>query len=231
MKHRVLGIIAARGGSKRLPRKNVLPIGGKPLIAWTIEAGLNSETIDKLIVSTDDQEIASVCRDYGCEVPFLRPEELATDMSTSSDVVLHALENFPDFTHFVLLQPTSPLRDENDIDIAFSHMINRGATSCVSVKVSTESPYWMYSIDENGKMSSVSELYRETRKQDLPDSYLLNGAIFISETQRFLNCSKFVSEDTCAYVMPRQRSVDIDTAEDVLQFESLLQNHSNEITQ
>ena len=121
--HRVLGLITARGKSKGLPRKNVLPVGGKPLLAWTIEAGLEASSIDRLVLSSDDDEIMKVAIEYGCDVPFRRPDHLASDEAGSIQVVLHALEILPDYDFVVLLQPTSPQRSSEDIDNAFKLML------------------------------------------------------------------------------------------------------------
>lgn len=223
-KPRVLGLITARGGSKRLPRKNLLPVGGKPLMAWTIEAARSSRCIDRLVLSTDDEAIASTAQTFGCEVPFRRPPALSTDEASSIDVVVHALQQLPGFTHFILLQPTSPLRSTDDIDAAFNCMIARGATSCVSVKPCTESPFWMYTVRDDGTMAPVASEYRQSRKQDLPEAFLLNGAIFISEVQAFLKTLQFVRDDTVPFVIPIERSLDIDNHEDMCQFETLLQS-------
>jgi len=128
---KILALIPARGGSKGLPRKNILPLSGKPLIAWTVEAAKNSKYIDNCIVSTDDIEIAECAEKYGAEIPFLRPPNLATDFTSSNDVILHAIENIHDnYDLLVLLQPTSPLRTEYDIDNGiekFLHLVSFSA--------------------------------------------------------------------------------------------------------
>jgi CMP-N,N'-diacetyllegionaminic acid synthase len=219
---RVLGIIPARGGSKRLPGKNVMPLQGKPLIAWTIEAGLTATCIDRLILSTDDAEISKVALEYGCEVPFARPPEFATDEASSLDVVRHALSQIPGFTHFVLLQPTSPLRRASHIDEAFQLMCAAGTSACVSMRKSTESPYWMYTIREDGYISPVASDLTSNRKQELPETYIPNGAIFISRIDKFLFEKSFYSNNTIPYLMSFQDSVDIDTLEDFKLVESLL---------
>lgn len=219
---RVLGIIPARGGSKRLPGKNVMPLQGKPLIAWTIEAGLTATCIDRLILSTDDAEISKVALEYGCEVPFARPQEFATDEASSLDVVRHALSQIPGFTHFVLLQPTSPLRRASHIDEAFQLMCASDTSACVSMRKSIESPYWMYTIREDGCISPVARDLTSNRKQELPETYIPNGAIFISRIDKFLYEKSFYSNNTIPYLMSFQDSVDIDTPEDFKFVESLL---------
>ena len=199
-----------------------MPLQGKPLIAWTIEAGLTSTCIDRLILSTDDPEISKVALEYGCEVPFARPPEFATDEASSLDVVRHALSQIPGFTHFVLLQPTSPLRRASHIDEAFQLMCASGTSACVSMRKSIESPYWMYTIREDGCISPVARDLTGNRKQELPETYIPNGAIFISRIDKFLCEKSFYSNNTIPYLMSFQDSVDIDSPEDFEFADSLL---------
>lgn len=224
----VLGIITARSGSKRLPQKNIKLLKGKPLIAWTIEAGLTSKCIDRLILSTDDPEVAKIALEYGCDVPFLRPPELATDEASSIDVVRHALAQVLGFTHIILLQPTSPLRRAPHIDEAFQLMCANNSSSCVSMRKTMESPYWMYTIREDGFIDSVTSNLTNIRKQELPTTYIPNGAIFISRKDSFLCKNTFYGENTTPYLMSFEDSVDIDTIEDFKLAESLIsENISN----
>lgn len=211
----VLAVIPARGGSKTLPRKNILQFGGRALIAWTIEAALKASCISEVILSSDDEEICAVARSYGCNVPFLRPPALATDTSTSIEVLIHALEQIGGFDYVVLLQPTSPLRTAKDIDSAFDLMRKSNAPACVSVCPVEESPYWMYQLDDNCQLRSVVKMpENSTRRQDLPDVYSLNGAIYIAETDWLLKHQGFLSNETVGFIMPRNRSFDIDTLDD-----------------
>lgn len=212
---RVLAIIPARGGSKGVPRKNILMAGGKPLIAWTIEAAQRAQCVTRLIVSSDDDAIIQVAQQHGCDVPFKRPAELATDEASSVDVVLHALQHCPGFDHVLLLQPTSPLRSAADIEGAFALLRERQATSCVSVCPVEETPYWMYHVDSAGGMKRVLEPPEHAhRRQDLPTVCMLNGAVYVSSVPAFMTHRSFVTPETLAYVMPRERSFDIDTRED-----------------
>lgn len=211
----VLALITARGGSKGLHRKNVLDAGGKPLIAWSIEAALEAEVIDRLVLSSDDDEIMKAAKKWGCEVPFRRPEELASDAATSMDVVLHALEKLQGYEHIVLLQPTSPLRTAADIDAAFALMNSTGAPSCVSVCEADQSPYWMFRLNAGDKLASLlPDEACASRRQDLPPVYVLNGAIYIARVDWLLENRSFLSEGCIGYRMPRERSVDIDNAEE-----------------
>lgn len=207
---KVLAIITARGGSKGVPKKNIRDLGGKPLIAWTIEAAKKSKFIDRIILSSDDQEIIQIAQRYGCEVPFVREASLATDTSTSMDVVIDAIERCPGFDWVILLQPTSPLRTAEDIDAAMEVCLSSGADSCVSVTEVEESPFWMYRI-ENSRLTPILEPSGVSRRQDLPEIYSLNGAVYISQVKSLLEKKSFLRSDSVSYIMPRNRSVDIDT--------------------
>lgn len=213
--NKVLGLITARGGSKGLPRKNVLPAGGKPLVAWTVEAALAAQSVGSVVLSTDDVEIMEVAKSAGCMVPFCRPPELATDNTSSIEVVMHALDQLPGFEYVVLLQPTSPLRTAADIDAAFALLQARGAPSCVSVCEAEQSPYWMYRLNEDNSMARLlPQAASFSRRQDLPLVYVLNGAIYIARVDWLRETKSFIGDGCVAYLMPRERSVDIDSAED-----------------
>lgn len=212
---RLLALITARGGSKGLPRKNVLPVGGKPLIAWTISAAIEAEFVDHVVLSSDDDEIIKTAMKWGCTVPFRRPTELASDTASSMDVVLHALDQLPGYDFVVLLQPTSPLRTSRDIDAAFLLLQASGAPSCVSVCEAEQSPYWMYRLAEDGKLEDLLPLPTAAkRRQDLPPVYVLNGAIYIANVDWLRSTKSFLGDGSIAYLMPKERSIDIDTADD-----------------
>lgn len=220
---RILAIIPARGGSKGLARKNILPVGGKPLIAWTIEAALQSSWISKVILSSDDSEIMAVAEHYGCDVPFQRPIHLASDTATTLDVAIHALTHFPEYDYIILLQPTSPLRTAEHIDAAFSTLHNRQAQSLVSITKVNKSPLWMYHIDEAQTLAPVVPQSNQiTRRQDIPAAYLLNGAIYIIKTQALLEKRAFVLPETIGFIMSEEDSLDIDTSTDAAHFENLV---------
>jgi len=220
----VLAIIPARGGSKGIPRKNIREIGGKPLIAWTIEASKQSRYIDRLILSSDDEEIIGVAREWGCDVPFTRPQGLATDESGTAEVILHAIKNIEEiFDYIVVLQPTSPLRLAVDIDSCIEKCINTKSPSCVSVTGADKSPYWMYFLGDTGKITSVIDVAdRPSRRQEIPVAYVLNGVVYVIEIETFMETKQLFDRDTVAYVMPRNRSLDIDTEFDLVFFEHLL---------
>lgn len=218
----VLGLIPARGGSKGIPRKNVLPIAGKPLIAWTIEAALASQSLDHVVVSTDDPEIADVARASGADVPFVRPAELARDDTPGIDPVLHALECMPDVTMVVLLQPTSPLRTPEDVEGAVTLAKRATARNVVSVTEARHSQ-WNFAVDDSNVLQVDAGLVA-ARRQDLPERYSLNGAIYVGAPSRLRRDCTFLTPGTLAYVMPAERSIDIDNPFDWRVAEMLLKD-------
>lgn len=220
---RVLAVIPARGGSKGVQRKNVRVLGGKPLIVWTLEASSGSKFIDRTIVSSDDEEVIAVTRAHGGEVPFVRSAELASDHAPTIEVVLDALERCPGHDWVVLLQPTSPLRTSADIDAAVTLCIELDAPACVSVCLAQESPYWMYTLGSRGELAPLLPSVQATRRQDLPAVYSLNGAVYVANRTWLRKHRSFLHPDTVAYVMPSERSVDIDTENDLLQLQIFLE--------
>ena len=222
--NKVLGIIPARGGSKGLPGKNLKNLGGKPLIAWSIGEVKKSKYIDRCIVSTDDEGIAQVAKKYGCEVPFIRPVELATDDANSNDVILHALDILQDNYDIVtVLQPTSPLRKTEDIDYALEFMIEKNAQAVVSVCKSNKPIKWHFTIERDHTIKPVylSEKIISNRQEHLP-TYIPNGALYIAQTDYFKKEKTFYTDQTLAYVMLPGKSVDIDNQIDFLVAEALI---------
>ena len=221
---KVIGIIPARGGSKGVPKKNIKLLLGIPLIVWTIKEAQKSKYIDRLILSSDDQEIISVAKKYGLEVPFLRPSKLAQDDTNSMEVTLHALQQCPEFDLIVLLQPTSPLRKVEDIDGAVRKMIDSGAPACVSVTLPDKSPYWMFGIDQKERLTSLfPDKPLAANRQEHPLVYALNGAVFVANVKFLLEQRSFICPETVGYVMPRSRSIDIDDEMDFLLAEALIE--------
>lgn len=214
----VLAIIPARGGSKGVPRKNIRDLAGKPLIAWTIEEAKKSNYIDRLILSSEDAEIIQVAKRWGCEVPFVRPSELAQDDTPGIEPVLHAIYTLPEKYDFVvLLQPTSPLRTVADIDGCIEKCINEKANSCVSVAISEKSPYWMYNLNSDSTITPfVKTVEKHVRRQDLPQVYALNGAVYVAESGWLSEFKSFISDNTIGWVMPCNRSLDIDSENDLI---------------
>ncbi len=222
---KIIAVIPARGGSKGIPRKNIKPLLGKPLIGWTIDEAEKSKYIDRCIVSTEDKEIAKQTVACGGEVPFLRPFELAQDDTPSIDVVLHVLDKLPGYEYVVLLQPTSPLRSAEDIDGAIEFCLERGVASCVSVMEAEHSPYWMYRLDTENLMHPLLKIPSEKsyQRQKLPKAYQLNGAVYVAKTEFVQQKRSFIGEETLGYVMPSERSWDIDTMMDFEYVEMLIQ--------
>jgi CMP-N,N'-diacetyllegionaminic acid synthase len=206
-----LAIIPARGGSKRLPRKNILNLAGKPLIAWSIEAGLNSEYIDKVIVTSDDDDILEISRKFRADI-IKRPDELASDTATTFDVIKHVTDNIETFDYIVLLQPTSPLRNEKHLNEAIELLEDKKADAVVSVCEMDHSPLWSNTLSPDGNMSTfLNDEVLNKRSQDLETYYRLNGAIYICQTDKLLEeKSFFLKENIFAYKMDRKSSIDID---------------------
>jgi len=225
-----VAVISARGGSKGIPEKNIRPVGGKPLITWSIEAALASRSIQRVVVSTDSPKIVEIARESGGEVPFLRPAELARDDTPGVDPVLHAVrwleENqsyVPDWV--VLLQPTSPLRVARDIDRAFEMASAKNADAVVSLTEGEHHPYWMKELDPDGRMHDFIALERPiTRRQDLPRVYALNGAVYLVRREVLLRTQTFFPENTFGLIMPRDRSLDVDTPWDLYLVDLILKD-------
>lgn len=214
---RVLAIIPARGGSKGLPGKNIKDLRSKPLIAWSIEQAKSCSDIDRIVVSTDDEEIAKVAKKYSAEVPFIRPSELASDTASTIDVIFHAIDWFKKHEDYrpkyiLLLQPTSPLRTVEDIERVIQTLKDKNARAVVSICETDHHPWWSNTLPENGNMKDFlrPEILNK-RRQDLLVFYRLNGAMYLADTDYLHECNGFFGPDTFAYKMPKNRSVDIDS--------------------
>lgn len=210
---KILAIIPARGGSKGIPNKNIKELNGKPLIAYTIENASESEFINQIVTSTENGVIGNFSIEYGAEV-IIRPDELAGDKSPTINVIIHAL-NFLEKNGYladlvVLLQPTSPLRTAKDIDNAIKLFLESECDSVVSVCEFGHSPYWSLRIDEGYLVPNFGYEYFMRRRQDMPLLYVPNGAIFISRPQNLKNSKSFFQGKVLPYIMPAERSIDID---------------------
>lgn len=235
---KILAIIPARGGSKGVPRKNIIPLGGKPLIAYTIEVAGRSKLIDAAIVSTDDPEIAEVAREYGGDVPFLRPSELAMDNSPDIDYLKHALEWVE--THrgwkpeiLVILQPTMPFRTIEDVDNTLQFMLDQKCDSVRTLALPTHvTPYKMWFVEDHatGKMSPVlkteyfDELLTDVPRQKLKPAYWQPG-IVIATRPEFVRKGKVFGPDLRGYVVDIKNCHDIDEPEDLEYAEYLMNKH------
>ena len=226
MTNKILAIIPARGGSKGLPRKNILDLAGKPLIAWTIEASLSSKYITKTLVSSDDEEILNVSQQYKSDI-IKRPYELSTDTASSESVIRHALNELKkenqEFDYVILLQPTSPLRDVKDIDNAFNALLDSNATALISVYEINNKILKAFIQDESGYIKGISNnQYPFMRRQDLPTTYLSNGAIYIISVKEFMKNNSFLTNTAIAYKMDEAASIDIDTITDLDEIERII---------
>lgn len=214
---RVLAIVPARGGSKGVSRKNLRVVGGKPLLAWTIEAARDSRYVDRVVVSSDDDEIMAVASSWGGDVPFRRPAELARDETPGIAPVLHAVNALPGYDLIVLLQPTSPLRQTQDIDACLEELERRAAPSCVSVCEAECHPYLAFQYLEDATLRGFVDdaAVRNMRRQDFPAAWRLNGAVYAARVPWLLDVRTFVATGTVGYRMPTERSLDVDTLEDL----------------
>lgn len=226
---KVLGLIPARGGSKGIPDKNIIPVDGQPLIAYTIRAANEAKRLKRFIVSTDSERIAVVCRKLGADVPFLRPVELAQDDTPTLPVVLHALNYLKEtYEAVMILQPTSPLRSVEDIDRAVEMLeADPKADSVISVfKVGDNHPARMKFIRDGVLFDPpFAEQMEGQRRQDLPDIYLRNGAIYLTRTAVIMEQGSLKGKKSLALVMPEIRSVNIDSSIDLIVAEAFLREH------
>lgn len=210
-----LAIIPARSGSKGLKDKNIKLLNGKPLIAYSIESAKEAEIYSHIMVSTDSEKYGEIARQYGAEVPFYRSEENASDVSSSWDVVKEVLKKYQEigieFDMFTLLQPTSPLRNYEDIKNAYNLFEERNAMAVVSVCEMEHSPLWSNTLPENDSLSGFLRADSNKQRQKLETYYRINGAIYMADVKAFLKNTNLYREDCYAYKMPIQRSIDIDT--------------------
>lgn len=210
-----LALIPARSGSKGLKDKNIKPLNGKPLLAYTIEAAMNSKLFDEIHVSTDSKVYADIAIEYGANVPFLRSLELATDVASSWDVVKDAIHRYKregkTFDMVTLLQPTTPLRTGQDIMEAYNVLVSNNANAVVSVCEVDHSPLWCNTLPENHVMTNfIQKGISELPRQKLDKYYRINGSIYMVKTE-YLNNSKSIYDSNCiAYIMDKERSIDID---------------------
>ena len=213
--HSVLAVIPARGGSKGVPRKNLAELGGKHLIAWTIEAARGSRHIDKTVLSSEDSEIIAAAKELGCEVPFVRHTALADDVTGGTAVLLDAIDRLPGFDYAVLLQPTSPLRTSEDIDTCIEQCVAAGASSCVAVCALSKPAEWLMKVGADGRLRPLLDGKLPERRQDATEIFVPNGAVFVARTTELKASRTFYGPKTVAHVMPAERSVDIDTPLDL----------------
>jgi CMP-N-acetylneuraminic acid synthetase len=230
----VLALIPARGGSKGIHRKNMRLVLGRPLVSFTIDAALNSNIIESIYLSSDDDEILRFGKDCGIEV-IVRPSKFSSDEASASDVVQHFISQiskdlYIKDPYIIYLQPTSPLRTASCIDDAFSLMKREGAHTLISLVEFEKSPFKTFSIDENGRLQSIfQEKISNARRQDLPSAYIPNGAIYIFRISDFLERNGFPSNGAIPYLMSKECSIDIDTETELNCVESIMNETNGKI--
>ena len=228
----VLGIIPARGGSKGIPNKNLIKLNGKPLLLYTLDAARNSKKLSDFIISTDSETIAECATKNGLNVTSLRPPELATDTAKSIDVAIYEIEKYElekgsQVDYIAWLQPTAPLREAKDIDNAFEIIARKEADSLISVyEAGNIHPNIMYYLDKNNRLKPVvREGEKMLRRQEFNPVYLRNGAVYIATKKQVMENRSFVCENPVCYIMPLERSVNIDEPFDLEYAEWMISRH------
>jgi N-acylneuraminate cytidylyltransferase len=220
---RVLGLIPARGGSKGVPRKNLRELGGKPLLQWTVEVARDSRYIDRLVLSTDDDEIARLGESLGLDVPFRRPASASSDEASARNVIEHALDYLGEsFDYVVYLQPTSPFRAVSDIDGCLALLAGSTADTCVSVAESPAKPEWLFFIGADSHLRPALGSPPRLRRQELQVAYELNGAVYVARVAAYRRSGTFLTERTLPWIMPGDRSIDLDEPSDFERAEDML---------
>jgi len=226
----ILAIIPARSGSKGLKDKNIKKLNGKPMIAYTIEAANESGIFKDVIVSTDSRKYAETAEEYDAEVPFFRPQRLAEDDSTTNDVIIHSLEEMKKrnkgYNYFMLLQPTSPLRNSKNIKEAYDLLLQKEANAVVSICETDHNPLLANTLDESLSLDNFINKDENKRRQELPTYYRLNGAIYLAKVDYFLKYNDFYHKKSFAYIMSKKESIDVD---DIIDFKLAQQIIMDEI--
>lgn len=220
-----LCIIPARGGSKGIPKKNIIVVNDKPLIQYTIDAALASKYIDDIIISTDDVEIAEVCEQLGVSVPYFRPDYLATDQAKTIDSVIHVIKEQSKlgktYDYVITLQPTQPLRKKWHIDEAIEKIVTRNKCSLVSVTKVQEHPILMKTLDEDDMLTNLLNINSNVRRQDFPDVYKVNGAIYVNRVDT-LDLNTNLNDNSLSYIMDNKYDIDIDDTNDLSMLRRIL---------
>lgn len=226
---RFLALLPARSGSKGSVDKNIRTLGGKPLLAWSIEAARKCKSIDRLILSTDSRKYADIAKALGAQVPFIRPAHLATDRSSMMDVILHTMQFIEQsegpYDYLVLLQPTSPFRTHRHLQQAIELVFSKNAQVILGVQENEHSPLFSNMLPADGNMNGfIDKRFRNKNRQELSKYYRLNGAIYIASWPYLKQTKDWFGKKTFAYVMDRKSSIDIDSDEDFLFAKGLLRD-------
>lgn len=228
---KTLGIVTARSGSKGMKDKNIRNLSGKPLMAYTIETALRCQYIDRVMVSTDSEAYADIAREYGAEVPFLRSEQNASDLALKEDVLVEVLEEYEKrgykFENIIVLQPTSPLRTDQNLNEAFQLFFDKNADSVVSVCECEHSPLLSNTLPDDLNMFGFIKRQNDCGRQQLQRYYRLNGALYISKVNVIRQLKSFYGERSYAYIMDQKESIDIDTEIDFEYAEFLIEREIN----
>lgn len=225
---KILGVVLARAGSKGLPGKNSKYLAGKPLLQYTLEAGIGSQFIDDIVISTDCDSCITIAHSLGVKVPFKRPDILSGDTVASADVLIHALEHLQIlgeyYDYFILLEPTSPLRNSHDIDSALELMFESNSSALVSVcQAEDQHPDFMFTISGDGKLIPYSKKkFEPIRRQDICSSYYLDGSVYISAVDVFFRERTFCHHDTGYFVVPKWKAFEIDDIWDFVCIEAIM---------
>jgi len=229
---KILSVILARENSKGLPGKNIKPLNGKPLLAWPIIASNGSKYIDTTILSTDSNNYADIGKIYGASVPFIRPDSLASDTSLSSEAVVHAIEflqkNNDIYDYVVLLEPTSPLTQSSDIDLALENLLgNKNQyTSLVSMsEVMTSHPSYCCAVEDDMRIKPYQTKIESLRRQDIQKLFHCDGSLYISRVNDFLISRTFYHENTMAHIMPKWKALEVDDNLDFFLIEQIMSNY------
>ncbi len=227
-----LAVVPARGGSKGLPGKNLAEAGGRPLLAWTLEAAREARCVERVVVSTDCPRIAEAAGRMGAEVPFRRPSELARDETPGLPVLRHAVRWLEEHRGYapewvICLQPTSPLRIAADVEAAFEIAVARGADSVVSVTPARPHPFWAKRLDPDGRLAALDPSRGGSRRQDLPEAWMPNGAVYVARRAFLLEAESFLDGRCYAHPMPPERSLDVDEPFDLELAEWLLRRRAS----
>ena len=221
--NKVLAIIPARGGSKGLPRKNIINVHGKPLLFYTISQAQKSKYIDRVILSSENEEIIKLAKSLGCEVPFKRPDNLATDSIGTMPVIFHAIDELNEiYDYVVVLQVTSPLRITKDIDSCIELCEKNNAPACLSAVANEKPLEWIFKVSDEQKITPFTEDKIITRRQDATETFSINGAVAVAKIKWLKSQDHFFTRETAVHVMPKSRSLDIDTKDDLSLFKYYL---------
>ncbi|MDY2981638.1 MAG: acylneuraminate cytidylyltransferase family protein [Fusobacterium sp.] len=229
---KILAVIPARGGSKGIPSKNIIEVGGKPLIQYTIDCAKNSKYIDRAIISTDSEEIKKVSIECGGDVPFMRPKELALDTSKTIDCIVHAVDSLKKmgetYDYVMIIQNTVPLRKYWHVDESIEKLINSEERSLVSVTEVEQHPILMRTINEDGTVKNLLPMSSTMRRQDFPKFYKVDGAIAIQKIDEEFNLNTSINDGRLAYIMDAKYSTDIDSYIDIKVIEYYLEKEKEE---